>query len=114
MIFIRDGIGPVLTWCVANTALNVADAMYEGAAEVQAYAQSNAPWDDQTGAARYGLIADVEVEGLGDVSIILAHSVDYGIWLETIQNGAYAIIMPTIEALGPDIIRNAGGKVVNF
>lgn len=111
--WIRDGIGPTLTWCVAHTALNVTEAMYEGAAEIESYAQWNAPWEDQTGAARYGLTADVEVD-LGDPCITLSHSVDYGIWLELIQNGAYAIIMPTLETLGPEIIRRAGGKVVNF
>ncbi len=107
---IFDGIGPVLGFLVANAANNVAEAMERGKESIQAYAQSNAPWTDQTGAARAGLTASVFLEG-GEVVLELAHSVDYGYWLEVIQDGTYAIIMPTLEALGPEIIQEAGGQV---
>lgn len=110
--YIRDGIGPVLGYLVAYSAINVARAMEEGKEQIEAYAKTNAPWGDQTGAARAGLTASVSVEG-GVIVLELAHSVDYGIWLETIQDGAYAIIMPTLEALGPQIIADAGGKVTS-
>lgn len=111
-VFIHDGIGPVLGYLFASAAENVADAMYDGKGAVEAYAQSNAPWADQTGAARAGLTASVDVDG-GEVVLELAHSVDYGYWLEVIQDGTFAIIMPTLEALGPEIIREAGGKVIS-
>ena len=110
-ILIHDGIGPVLTFMAANTALNVAEAMKEGAARVEAYAKSNAPWADRTGEARNGLVADVSMDG-GEVTLTLAHTAEHGYWLELIQEGRFAIIMPTLEALGPEIIRDAGGKVI--
>ena len=110
-MILHDGIGPVLGYMVASAALNVGEAMLSGKEEVELYARMNAPWSDQTGAARAGLTASVYEEG-GEIVLELAHSVDYGIWLELIQDGAFAIIMPTLEALGPKIIRDAGGKVL--
>lgn len=110
-MIIFDGIGPVLDVLVATTADNVLDEMERGREEIEWTAQANAPWSDITGAARQGLVADV-YNDWGVIVIELAHSVDYGIWLELIQEGRFAIIMPTLEALGPDIIRRAGGRVV--
>lgn len=110
-ITVHDGIGPVLDYMVLNVATNVMEAMEQGRAEVEAYAQANAPWADRTGAARDGLVASVSND-LGEIVIELAHTVDYGIWLELIQNGRFAVIMPTLEALGPKIIRDAGGRVL--
>ena len=48
-----------------------------------------------------------------EIVIELYHKAEHGYWLELIQDGAYAIIMPTIEALGPEIIRRAGGSVID-
>jgi hypothetical protein len=72
------------------------------ASRLQQYAQLNAQWTDRTGDAREGLItiADVSEEL---VTIYLAHTVSYGIFLEVAHGGKYAIIMPTIEALMPEI-----------
>jgi hypothetical protein len=66
------------------------------APQVQQAAQANAIWEDQTGAARAGLVAGSFNDG-GIITMALAHSVDYGVWLETIQNGRFAIIMRTLE-----------------
>jgi hypothetical protein len=111
-VIFHDGIGPVLDYLVAGMAENVAEAMGQGAEEVESYAQMNAPWNDITGAARSGLTASVSLED-GEVVLELAHTVEHGYWLETIQDGSYAIIMPTLEALGPRIIQDAGGQVVS-
>lgn len=111
-VIFHDGIGPVLDYMVMGVAENIAEAMDQGAEEVQSYAQMNAPWSDITGAARSGLTASVSLED-GEVVLELYHTVEHGYWLETIQDGSYAIIMPTLEALGPQIIRDAGGEVVN-
>lgn len=112
-MLILDTLGPALNIMVVRTAVNVSEAMGEGAVELQAYAQANAPWADQTGAARDGLVTDVFEEG-GEIVIELSHSVDYGVWLELIQNGNFAIIMPTLEALGPRILRDAGSLVTDI
>lgn len=111
-MIVYDGIGPVLDYMALTTADRVADAMSAGAMEVEAYAKSNAPWSDITGAARNGLTASVSFD-LDEVVLTLEHTVDHGYWLELIQDGRFAIIMPTLEALGPGIIQAAGGEVLN-
>lgn len=110
-MIVWDGIGPVLSFLVVTTPARVAEAMEEGALKLQAHAQQNAPWSDRTGAARAGLYASVSSD-MGEIVIDVGHTVDYGYWLELIQDGAFAIIMPTIEELGPEIIEEAGGKVL--
>lgn len=112
-IMVIDTIGPVLDVMAISVAANVMEAMYTGAQEIETYARFNAPWSDQTGAARNGLTADVFEES-GEIVLELAHSVEYGVWLELIQDGAYAIIMPTLEAMGPKVIRDAGGRVTSI
>lgn len=109
---IIDGIGPVLDFMVATTAMRIAEAMDDGKYEIETYARYNAPWADRSGMARSGLTASVDMEA-GVVVLELAHTVDYGIWLELIQDGRFAIIMPTLEALGPEILARAGSVVVN-
>lgn len=112
-VIYEDTITPHLDYLVAFAAENVAHAMSEGATRVQEYAQANAPWADRTGAARAGLTADSSFDG-GVITITLEHSVDYGEWLEVIQDGRFAIIMPTLELLGPQIIHEAGGHVMDI
>lgn len=86
------------------------EAFREAADQIVAYAQANAPWTDRTGDARTGLTADVYTES-GSVVLDLYHTVDYGLWLEVIQNGAFAIIMPTLETFAPMVFEQAGGRV---
>ena len=110
-MFVRDGIGPVLDYLLIQGAVEVTEAMRSGAQRVQSYAQSNAPWADRSGAARNGLTAEVYNEG-GVIVLDLYHTADHGYWLELIQDGRFAIIMPTLEALGPEIIQDAGGQMM--
>lgn len=74
------------------------------ASDMEAYAKANAPWEDETGEARDGLTAEVVDGGPFSNSVVLYHTVDYGIWLEVRWNGRYAIILPTIEHFGPQIM----------
>lgn len=76
----------------------------EIAESMQEYARTNASWEDRSGEARSGLTAEVVDEGLFQNSIVLYHTVDYGIWLEIRWNGQYAIIIPTIEHYGPIVM----------
>lgn len=73
------------------------------APEVENYMKLNAPWTDQTGNARNGLAARAYEEG-DEIGIVLFQQVDYGIWLETRWSGRYAIINPTIDAMGPEVM----------
>jgi hypothetical protein len=109
-IILVDGIGPVLGYLAVSSALNVAEGMSEGREKVELYARSNAPWSDITGMARQGLTASVYQDG-GEIVLELAHTEEYGYWLEVIQDGRFAIIMPTLETLAPEIIRDAGGRI---
>lgn len=80
------------------------------AADLVQYAQNNAPWEDRTGAARSGLNSEVEY-GDDEFTISLGHGVDYGIWLEIRWGGRYAIIIPTIETMGPDLFQRCQGII---
>lgn len=72
---------------------------------VENYMKVNAPWQDQTGNARNGLFARAYIEG-EEVGIVLGGSVPYQIWLEVRFSGRYAIIQPTIDAMGPRVMRD--------
>lgn len=77
--------------------------------EVEAYAKEHAPWQDQSGDAREGLTAEAVSEGLLTKAIYLYHTVDYGIWLEIRWSGQYAIIIPTLEHMGPKVMAELHG-----
>ena len=103
-ILVVDGIS---AFFAINHLDNAEEAMQREAENVEDYARENAPWTDQTGSARAGLIAEAERQGT-ELVLTLAHSVDYGVWLEVIQNGRFAIIMPTLEHFGPEVAHRAG------
>jgi Bacteriophage HK97-gp10, putative tail-component len=104
---LADSISPFLENVSEYKA--VAMDMAEGVADrMLASAKDNAPWADRTGAARQGL--ETEVTDEGDVIVVtLMHTVDYGQWLETIQSGRFAIIMPTLEQYAAEIHRVVAG-----
>lgn len=81
------------------------------AEDVEAYAKEHAPWQDQSGDAREGLTAEAVSEGLFQKAIYLYHTVDYGIWLEIRWSGMYAIIIPTIEHMGPVVMAELHGAM---
>lgn len=73
--------------------------------EMEAYARSNAPWDDRTGDARSGLTSEISDNSeSGTLAVNLFHTVDYGVWLEIRWGGKYAILIPTIENMGPRLL----------
>ena len=73
--------------------------------EATRFAKENAPWTDRTGNARAGLHSGVS-EGLDKdfFELYIAHTVFYGIYLETRWNGKYAIIAPTVVYIGAKIM----------
>lgn len=79
--------------------------MAYNAPRAEEYMKSNAPWTDQTGNARGGLAArpygSIAEQSAG---IVLFHQVPYGIWLEVKQSGEYAIIEPTVQVFGPEVM----------
>ena len=108
--FWDDGIEPNLTVFAGVAASNPAEVMADAVDYVVGYAQENAPWQDRTGEARGGLNAVVE-EGSDEIYLVLFHTAEHGYWLELIQSGRFAIIMPTLEALAPEIFHQAGASM---
>ena len=69
------------------------------------YAKKNAPWTDDTAAARNGLGALATAHQY-HWELIVYHSVYYGIYLEVCNSGKYAIIMPTVKHTGDQLLRS--------
>ena len=68
--------------------------------EMEAYAKSNRPWQDRTGEARKRLKGNKKNMG-NVVRCEIAHGVDYGIFLEMCNERRFAILEPTVKAIGP-------------
>lgn len=80
--------------------------------DAEEFARNNAPWTDRTGNARSGLHADVNVIDQGKAfELIVAHSVNYGIWLEVRFSGKYAIIQPTVDYIGAVLISRIASSI---
>lgn len=109
-IILDDGILPWFNgpeWDVIAT-----EAFAKRAPDIESYAKNNAPWDDRTGAARNGLTAEVNRMD-GTISLDLFHTVDYGQWLEVIQNGRFAVILPTLEKFAKELGNNTAVEMFN-
>jgi hypothetical protein len=88
---------------VLDIRVGMAAATAGFAKDVEDYAREHAPWEDRSGEARSGLKAEAR-QRLWTYTIILYHTVDYGIWLEIRWDGKYAIILPTIEHMGHELM----------
>ena len=99
---------------LANFMFKTMDGMGEHAQEFAAdlveYARRTAPWADRTGAAREGLTSEVTLAD-GSLEIALSHTAEYGIWLEIRWGGRYAVIIPTIETMGPRLYQRMNGML---
>lgn len=90
-----------LSETLGDYARNAEDArrtvMDRLAEEMEAYMKANHPWENRTGAAEAGLQA-VVVHSADRSTIWVGHGKDvpYGLWLEIMQNGRFAILMPTV------------------
>lgn len=74
------------------------------AKDFESYAKKNRPWKDRTSRARQGLTGYTEHRPNG-VRINIAHTVDYGLWLEYARNKKYAILEPTVRLKSPEVIK---------
>lgn len=66
--------------------------------------KTEAPWHDDTGAARAGLHTSTS-HSLSQHTIVFAHAVDYGIWLEIKNSGKYEVILPVLLRTGKDLMK---------
>lgn len=74
------------------------------AQETVGWMKTNARWTDRTGAARSGLTATT-LSGANFEEILLAYSVDYGIWLEIANDRQYSIITPAMRIMGDMLMK---------
>jgi hypothetical protein len=88
------------------------DEFVKAEGQLETRMREDAPWEDQTGAARRGLTAETTQED-GVVTMTLSHGVSYGFWLEVIQNGKYAILGPTMREHGRRLTYNAWRRIRN-
>jgi hypothetical protein len=93
-----------------KVAVAVGILLEEAAQEIEQQMKAEAPWTDQTGAAREGLTAEVYHTAVR-YGLRLYYTVDYGIWLEIAHNGEYAIIQPTMEEWGPKLMALLGAEI---
>lgn len=70
---------------------------------IQGWMQENAAWEDRTSNARQTLSAEVERLAEAAVEILMAHGMDYGIFLELAHGGRWAIIGPAVDEFAPRI-----------
>lgn len=92
-----------------NIESRITAVIDRGAAKGEAHLKNDAPWTDRTGAARAGLHAIADAPGGGTWEILMAHTVDYGIWLEIKNSGKYEVIIPTMIKTGHEIMEDLRG-----
>lgn len=75
------------------------------ATQAQNDMRQNAAWTDRTGIARGGLFSTAQRASEDVVILYLSHgtAVWYGVFLETRYAGKYAIIIPTMQRILPDL-----------
>lgn len=71
------------------------------AAQMEAYAKQNAPWEDQSTHARQGLFGEV-LEEDGKLKLRIAHTMEYGVYLELSRKGRRPILEPTAQKFAPE------------
>lgn len=84
---------------------NVSAVMDYNAGYTTSWLKSNAPWTDDTSAARTGLVTLPFNFGTQH-ELLMAYSVSYGIWLEVANSGRYAVITPAMRIVGEKIMRD--------
>lgn len=79
------------------------------ASRLESKMKINRPWTDRTGMAKATLRASVSQPSKDKIRITLSHGVDYGIWLELAHEKNWAIIAPTINQEGPEVVKRFQG-----
>lgn len=105
---VEDGI--IIWYRGASFMEEAEEVLTDASQDILNYAKDNAPWTDQTGQAREGLGVEIS-QGFGAVTLDLYHTVDYGLWLEVIQNARFATILPTLEHYAPQVFAEMANTV---
>lgn len=86
-------------------------AMEKLSEEMIQYAKDNHPWENRTGDAEAGISAHIIDNPDKDTTVIwLGHAVPYGVWLEIMQGGRFAILLPTLYKFAPEV----AGRIASY
>lgn len=80
----------------------------ESAKKMREYAQANRPWADRTGYAKLLLQGVVGQIGKSSIESVVAHGVDYGVYLEYAFQRKYAILEKARDAIYPEAEKAVG------
>lgn len=92
-----------------DAAVDIAFDAAEPLAET--YARTNAPWHDDTGNARNGLMATHLKQEMVEHQLVIYHTMSYGYWLEVRWSGRYAIIGPTMVHMGQELAKMVAAAI---
>lgn len=100
----RDNLTPNLKRMPGEVKRFIIAAFEFHATKAEALMRQNARWTDRTGNARNGLRARAQHLPGGAHSLVLYHTMPYGVWLEVRWGGKYAVIAPTMRQVTPKLL----------
>jgi hypothetical protein len=95
--------GPAIDAYLAAVRVGVEAIAMRWAPDIEAWMKENTPWTDRTGNARQNLRTEV-VDLTSEIVIMLAHGMEYGIFLELAHGGKYEIIGPALDRFAPLVL----------
>lgn len=95
-IFKFDNLSPRLKMLMPKLDAAVNEIFDYAALQAESDMRTRASWQDRTGNARAGLMAEHESIPMVRHTLILYHSMPYGIYLEVRWSGKYAVIGPVM------------------
>lgn len=81
------------------------------ASRAEVVLKTHAPWKDRTGEARQGLWCDPWWDNAGNYSILMGHTVDYGIYLEESWGGKFQVVMPVLVSVARGFMESLIGML---
>ena len=98
------------------TRTKIEDHLSDACRELENYMKQNHVWENRTGEAERGLYADFYESNLTGndqipvtMGITLGHGVYYGMYLEFIQEGRFAILEKTARLKGVEVFNSMQG-----
>lgn len=86
----------------ARAKAGITEIAEQASVKMREYAQKNRRWTDRTGYAKMLLQSVVATVGKKEIQSIVAHGVDYGVYLEYSFNRRYAILEEARDAIYPE------------
>lgn len=99
-------VNNTINFAKANLMVRAAIELYgnTAAGNLESYAKAGAPWIDRTSNARNSIQGKFEWQGKKAV-INLSGNMDYSVYLELAMGKKYAILVPTIQKHGPNVVK---------